>query len=67
MSDVIDGRLAGAQTSPEQSRPSGRISGVVAFAVVAFTLALVGVFLTTALLSAPFSAADSDVGAIFGP
>jgi hypothetical protein len=67
MSNLVDGRHAGAETLVEKSRPSGRIGGVLAFAVVAFTFALVAIFLTTVLRNAPTTAADSDVGALYGP
>jgi hypothetical protein len=67
MSNVVDGRRADAQTLPQGFRPSDRVGAVVVFATVAFTFALVAVFLTAALRNAPSAAADSDVSAVYGP
>jgi hypothetical protein len=46
---------------------SDRIDGIAVFAAVAFTFALVAVFLTAVLRNAPSAAADSDASALYGP
>jgi len=62
MSNLVDTRQARARTlAEEESRPSGRIDEVVTFVVVALSLALVALLLTTALRSPPSSAASSEV------
>jgi hypothetical protein len=68
MSNLVDTRHARARIVAEEEsrRPSGRSDEVITFAVVAFTLVLIAVFVTAALRNAPTSAADSDASAMYG-
>jgi hypothetical protein len=67
MSNLVDGRHADAQTLPQGVIPSDRVGGIVVFTAVAFTFALVAIFLIAALRNAPSAAADSGASALYGP